>query len=520
MAKQQLIGAIDQGTTSTRFIVFNKKGEVITYHQIEFAQHYSHPGWIEHDPYDLLASVETCIEHTVRKLTLLGHEATSIICVGITNQRETAIVWDNKTGMPLYPAIVWSDSRTSDTVKSLINSSEKGTDVLRAVCGLPLTNYSSAVKLKWMLDNVTEVKDALDKGRLQFGTVDTWLIYNLTGGAKDNGVLVTDVSNASRTMLMDIHKLEWSDEAKRFFGFEELEFAKIVPSSSVYGKITYTSLKYVPIAGCLGDQHSALVGQKCFHVGDVKSTFGTGSFMLKNTGENPIYSENGLLTTVAYQLGDKPCYALEGSIASAGSSIKWLRDNLNMIDDSKEMDKLAKRVKNTAGVYFITAFTGLLAPYWRDDARGTICGITQFTKREHIARATFEAVCYQTRALLDALDTDSEKSLHILKVDGGMSSSDVCMQILADLLDIEVHRPELKETTALGAAIAAGLAVGIWKSEEDLDHVNNKKVQVFKSQITEEKREKMYIGWKEAVTRSLGWAKIVDEQEKMIEEHQ
>lgn len=305
-----------------------------------------------------------------------------------------------------------------------------------------------------------------------------------------------------------------------FFGFEQLKFAKIVPSSGIYGKIASGSLKGLPISGCLGDQHSAMVGQKCFRAGDVKNTFGTGSFMLKNTGETPIFSKNGLVTTVAYQFGDKPCYALEGSIASAGSSIQWLKDNLHMIDDSEEMDVLAKRVKDTAGVYFVTAFTGLLAPYWRDDARGTICGITQFTRREHIARATLESVCYQARALLDVLNDDSDEPLSILKVDGGMSNSDVCMQILADLLDIEVHRPQLKETTALGAAIAAGISMGLWKNEEDLDNVNNKSVCIFKPQITEEKREKMYTGWKEAVIRSLGWGKIVDEQEKMMEEHQ
>ncbi|CAO3638625.1 unnamed protein product [Mucor hiemalis] len=519
MTRHQFIGAIDQGTTSTRFVIFDQDGKLLTYHQMEFEQHYRHPGWVEHDPYDILASVDTCIEHAVRKLSLLGYEASSIQSVGITNQRETTVAWDSETGQPLCPAIVWSDNRTSSTVHELASQKNKdlqGIEALRSICGLPLTTYFSAVKLRWMLDHEPAVKEAHEKNRLQFGTIDTWLIYNLTGGVKNGGVLVTDVTNASRTMLMDINNLEWSEKAIDFFGFKGVRLAKIVPSSSVYGKIHNGSLRDVPIAGCLGDQQSALVGQKCFSVGDAKNTYGTGCFMLFNTGDKPVISKNGLLTTVAYQLGkEKPMYALEGSIAAAGSSIQWLRDGLGIIDESKEISTLAEKVKSTAGVYFVTAFSGLFAPYWRDDARGTICGLTQYTTREHIARATLEAICYQSRAILDAMNKDAGKPLRSLRVDGGVSNSDICMQIQADVLNIEVVRPQMRETTALGAAIAAGLATGLWNSIDDLKEVNKKGRTVFNSTIPEEQREKMYHGWKEAVKRSFGWADIVGDLDEV-----
>ncbi|KAI9478663.1 MAG: hypothetical protein EXX96DRAFT_571778 [Benjaminiella poitrasii] len=509
MTREQFIGSIDQGTTSTRFVIFDKNGKLITYHQMEFEQHYPYPGWVEHDPYDILASVDTCIEHAVYKLSLLGYESSSIRCVGITNQRETTLAWDSETGQPLCPAIVWSDNRTAQTVQKLTENDS--VDTLYSVCGLPLSTYFSAVKLRWMLDHVSEVKEAYENNRLQFGTIDTWLIYNLTGGIDKGGALVTDVTNASRTMLMDIHTLQWSEKAINFFGFKGIKLAKIVPSSSVFGKITKGSLQGVSISGCLGDQQSALVGQKCFHVGDAKNTYGTGCFMLFNTGSNPVFSDNGLLTTVAYQFdGQSPTYALEGSIAVAGSSIQWLRDNLGIIQSAKEIGQLASKVKDTAGVYFVTAFSGLFAPYWRNDARGTICGLTQFTKREHIARATLEAVCYQTRAILEAMNKDAEHPLRSLKVDGGVSNSDECMQIQADLLDdIEVERPEMRETTALGAAIAAGMAIGVWQSMEELIDVNSENKTIFKSKISDKRREKMYHGWKEAITRSFGWADVL-----------
>ncbi|GAN10503.1 conserved hypothetical protein [Mucor ambiguus] len=515
MTQNRFIGAIDQGTTSTRFVIFDQDGKLITWHQMEFEQHYSHPGWVEHDPYDILASVDTCIEHAVRKLGLMGYDASNIECIGITNQRETTVAWDSETGHPLCPAIVWSDNRTAHTVQELAHQAhlpkeQQGIEALRDTCGLPITTYFSAVKLKWMLDHVPEVKEAHENNRLQFGTIDTWLIYNLTGGADNGGVLVTDVTNASRTMLMDINTLQWSEKAINFFGFGGLNLAKIVPSSSIYGKISSGSLQNVPISGCLGDQQSALVGQKCFHKGDAKNTYGTGCFMLFNAGDKPVFSKNGLLSTVAYQFnGQPPVYALEGSVAVAGSSIQWLRDNMGIIDNAQQINELASKVKSTAGVYFVTAFSGLFAPYWRDDARGTICGLTQFTKREHIARATLEAVCYQSRAILEAMNKDAEHPLRSLKVDGGVSNSDVCMQIQADLLNIEVDRPDMRETTALGAAIAAGMAIGIWKSIDDLQHVNEDGRTTFVSQISDRKREKMYSGWKEAIERSFGWANVL-----------
>ncbi|KAI9499509.1 glycerol kinase [Zychaea mexicana] len=504
----KLVGAIDQGTTSTRFVIFDDLGSIVTYHQMEFEQHYPHPGWVEHDPHDLLATVQSCVEQAVRKLEATGkYHASDIAGVGITNQRETTIAWDAETGEPLYPAIVWSDGRTAATVHQLAETSKEGVNALQHICGLPLTTYFSAVKLRWMLDHVPAVKQALDQGRLRFSTVDTWLIYHLTGGSK-GGILVTDVTNASRTMLMDIHTLQWSQDAINFFGFQGLQLAKIVSSSSVYGNIASGALEGIPIAGCLGDQQAALVGQKCFSVGEAKNTYGTGCFMLFNIGSEPVLSKNGLLTTVAYQLGsDKPVYALEGSVAVAGSSIQWLRDNMNIISEAKEINDLASQVEDTSGVYFVTAFTGLFAPYWRDDARGTICGITQYTNRNHIARATLEAACYQSKAILDAMNQESGKPLKSLKVDGGMSNSDLAMQIQSDILGIDVDRPAMRETTALGSAIAAGLAVGMWKDVHDMDKVNTENSTLFTSGITDEKRQEMYAGWKEAVQRSFGWAK-------------
>ncbi|GAA5801621.1 hypothetical protein HPULCUR_007069 [Helicostylum pulchrum] len=505
----RFIGSIDQGTTSTRFVIFDEAGTIVTSHQMEFEQNFPQPGWVEHDPYDLLDSVHTCIEHAIRKLGLLGFDASDIECIGLTNQRETLITWDSMTGHPLYPAIIWSDARTIDTVKSLSSKSEKGVDALKHVCGLPLTTYFTAVKLRWLLDNIPVVSQAQSQNRLRIGTVDTWLIYNLTGGLDHNGVIVTDVTNASRTMLMDIHSLNWSTECIDFFGFEQVLLPRIVSSSEVYGTMIEGSLMGVPIAGCLGDQQAALVGQQCFETGDAKSTYGTGCFMLFNTGPNPVQSQNGLLTTVAYQFGDAPpAYALEGSVAVAGSSINWLRDNLGVIADAEELNALAASVNTTSGVYFVTAFAGLFAPYWRSDARGTICGITHFTRLEHICRATLEAVCYQTHAILSAMNKDSSAPLRSLKVDGGMSNSDLCMQIQADILGIDVDRPLMRETTALGSAIAAGFAVGIWKSFEELKGINQQGRTLFQSSITEQKRTKMCNGWDQAVKRSFGWANV------------
>ncbi|KAI8967737.1 hypothetical protein BDF20DRAFT_917339 [Mycotypha africana] len=550
MTHSPLIGAIDQGTTSTRFVLFDVHGKIVTYHQVEFKQHYPHPGWVEHDPLDLLSTVNTCIEQALLKLRLTDYEPKDIQCIGITNQRETTLVWDSETGQPLYRAIVWSDNRTAHTVQALVEShSEQEIHDLQRICGLPVTSYFSAVKLKWMLEHVPAVKDAYEEGRLHFGTVDTWLIYNLTGGAQDNGVMVTDVTNASRTMLMDLHTLTWSKEGLRFFGFEKLKLAKIAPSSHIYGFLSHGSLAGVPISGCLGDQQSALVGQKCFSPGDAKCTYGTGCFLLFNTGRGPpTFSHHGLLTTVAYQLHAQapPVYALEGSVAVAGSSLQWLRDTLALFKESSDINALASQVTSTAGVYFVTALSGLLAPYWRSDARGMLIGLTQYTRKEHIARATLEAVCYQTRAILEAMSHDATSSpqgpqddpsqrsasaastsVSSLKVDGGLSNSDVCMQIQADILGhaMTVERPHMRETTALGAAMAAGLAVGIWKSIDELKNVNQDGNTIFQSNISAKKRDKMYNGWKEAVKRSYGWADIVDnisedeEEEETLKRH-
>ncbi|KAI9253199.1 hypothetical protein BY458DRAFT_521935 [Sporodiniella umbellata] len=501
-----LIASIDQGTTSTRFVIFDQQGTMVTFHQIELQQHHPQPGWLEHDPYELLDSVNICMEHAVRKLNLMGYQASDIACIGLTNQRETLITWDALTGEPLYPAIVWSDTRTIQTVQQLAATSDKGMDALLDICGLPLSTYFSAVKLRWLLDHVQVVAQAQEQQRLRLGTVDAWLIYNLTGGLEKQGAYVTDVTNASRTLLMNIHTLTWSQEALDFFGFENIQLPRIVTSSEVYGTLAEGALQGKPLGGCLGDQQSALVGQQCFQKGEAKNTYGTGCFMLFNTGNRPVQSQHGLLTTVAYRLGDQTAYALEGSVAVAGASIQWLRDNMGLIEDAHELNVLAAEVENTAGVYFVTAFAGLFAPYWRSDARGTICGLTHFSQRSHICRALLEAVCYQSRAILDAMNQDAGSPLTVLKVDGGMSNSDLCMQIQADLLGISVQRPAMRESTALGAALAAGLAVGLWKSLDELNQVNTKEKMQFNPSISVQQREKMYAGWKQAVKRSLGWA--------------
>ncbi|KAG0094233.1 Glycerol kinase, partial [Podila epicladia] len=421
------IGAIDNGTTSSRFLIFDENGNLVIGHQLEYRQMYPHPGWVEQDPMDILASVVACIDGALRKFGLQGHHARSLKGIGITNQRETAVVWDRNTGKPLHNAIVWSDTRTKDIVSRMAESSEKGADAVKEACGLPITTYFSAVKLRWLLENSPEVKEAHDNGNLMFGTVDSWLIYKLTGGV-EGGIHVTDVTNASRTMLMDIKTLQWSDECLDFFGLNKDILPEIKPSSTLFGAINHEELdeiKNVPIAGCLGDQHAALVGQHCFEAGEAKNTYGTGCFMLFNTGDEYIPSNNGLLTTVGYQFEGEPAsYALEGSIAVAGSAVKWLRDNMGIIREADEINALAASVPDNGGVIFVTAFSGLFAPYWRPDVRGCILGISQHTTKHHLARATLEATCFQTRAILDAMNADSGQALKTLRVDGGLSNSD------------------------------------------------------------------------------------------------
>ncbi|GAA5813343.1 hypothetical protein MFLAVUS_006820 [Mucor flavus] len=499
------IGAIDQGTTSTRFLIFDESGSLVTSHQLEFEQIYPRPGWIEHDPYDLLDSAIRCADEAVRKFGMMGHDIADLKAVGICNQRETTLIWDRKTGEPFYNAIVWGDTRTNNLVKELADK-QRDFDV-QEVCGLPIHNYFSAVKVKWLMDRVPKVMQAVEKKRAMFGTVDTWLIWNLTGGIQ-GGKHITDVTNASRTMFMNLKSRKWDQRLLDFFGVPSHMLPTIVSSAENYGNMQWGPLEGVPIMGCLGDQQAALVGQKCFQVGEAKNTYGTGAFLLMNVGEAPVLSKSGLLSTIAYQFGtDGPCsYALEGSISVAGAAVKWLRDNLELIKTSDEIDGLAAKVKSTGGVFFVTAFSGLFSPYWRDDARGTLVGLTQYTNKFHIARATLEAVCFSTRAIIEVMKKDGDVPLKMLKADGGMSNSDQCMQIQADVLGIPVIRPGMRDTTALGAAYAAGYAAGIWKSIDDIKKVDRE--DIFYPKWKEEERERKYKQWEDAVQRSLGWTDV------------
>ncbi|KAL2150782.1 hypothetical protein VTH82DRAFT_7345 [Thermothelomyces myriococcoides] len=510
------VGSIDQGTTSTRFIIFDGDGNVIAMHQQKFENLYPESGWHEHDPHVLFSSVEECIAVAMDEFTKNGHSKSDIRAIGITNQRETTVVWDRVTGEPLHNAIVWTDTRTKDLVHNL--KAREGSDGLMELCGLPLTTYPSSVKLLWLIENVDAVKQAYEDGRLAFGTVDSWLIYKLNGGANaEIPVHVTDSTNASRTMFTNIRTLQYDDKLLAFFGIDrtKVQLPEIVPSSDPerFGKVASGPLESVPIAGCLGDQSSALVGQCGFSPGQAKNTYGTGCFLLYNVGTEPVISKHGLLTTVAYDFGrgQKPVYALEGSIAVAGSGVKFLKENLDIIDDEKNISTLAESVDDNGGVVFVTAFSGLFAPYWIDDARGTLFGITHHTKKGHIARATLEATCYQTRAILEAMEKESNQELELLAVDGGLSNSDLCMQTQADITGIPVDRPKMKETTALGAAIAAGLATGVWKELEDLKQVNRKDRKVFYPQIDRAKADQMFKKWEQAVQMSRGWCQVQDQ---------
>ncbi|KEF52126.1 glycerol kinase [Exophiala aquamarina CBS 119918] len=507
--QEVFVGSIDQGTTSSRFLIFNKQGEPVASHQLEFKQIYPQPGWHEHDPLEIVASVETCIDGAVKQFETQGHSVNSIKAVGITNQRETTVLWDKETGEPLYNAIVWTDTRTQSLIRKL--KTRLGADKLTAISGLPLSTYPSVGKLLWLLENEPKVKAAYDKGTLSFGTIDAWLVYKLNGGPKRN-VFVSDPSNASRTLFMNIETLKYDDSLLDFFRIDtsKVNLPEIVHSSdpSAYGSLASTVLKGVPITGVLGDQSAALVGQKGFTPGLGKNTYGTGSFILYNVGDKPVISKHGLLTTVAFDFGgsSKPQYALEGSIAVAGSSVKFLVDNLGFIENSSKVSQLAETVEDNGGVTFVTAFSGLFAPYWIDDARGTLFGITAYTQRGHIARATLEATCFQTKAILVAMEKDSGHKLTELAVDGGMCNSDLTMQTQTDLISIPVKRPAMRETTALGAAIAAGLAVGVWESIDELKAVNTEGVTTFKPAISQEDAETRFARWEKAVEMSKGWA--------------
>jgi len=453
---------------------------------------------------EILESVKTCIQKAVDNLKALGISHEEIKCIGITNQRETTLVWDKVTGEPLHNAIIWLDMRTSSTVEKLIaKTPEKSKDHLRSLCGLPITTYFSAVKLRWLLDNCPKVATAAAEGRCLFGTVDTWLLWNLTGG-KQGGKHITDVTNASRTMLMNLRTLKWDDRLCEFFDIGKAMLPEIHSSSEVYGKLVDGPLKGLPVAGILGDQQAALVGQLCLKPGQAKNTYGTGCFLLMNTGQNVVESHNGLLTTVGYQLGPgKPVtYALEGAIAIAGASVRWLRDNLGIISTSAEVEELAGTVDSVHGCYFVPAFSGLFCPYWQNDARGIICGLSQFTTKAHICRASLEAVCFQTRELLEAMNQDSGIPLKSIQVDGGMTANSLLMQLQADLMGIDVVRPSMPETTALGAAMAAGQALNLWNIVTEESKVTT---DVFTSTITGAERDERFAKWKEAVKRSMHW---------------
>ncbi|KAL1965081.1 hypothetical protein VTN77DRAFT_6141 [Rasamsonia byssochlamydoides] len=506
--KDRFIGAIDQGTTSTRFIIFDGTGVPVASYQSEFRQIHEKSGWHEQDPKELVASVEKCMEEAMKAFLALGHSKSDVEAIGITSQRETTIVWDWETGEPLHNAIAWPDTRTKTLVRELKN--KEGAEELMNICGLPLSTYPSSVTVVWLLRHNTEVKKAYDEGRLAFGTVDTWLLYNLNGG-RENNVHVTDVTNASRTMFMNLRELRYDDRLLQFFGLdkEKIRLPKIVPSSdpTEFGRLAIGPLKGTPITSCLGDQSAALVGHCAFNPGSAKNTYGTGCFLLYNVGEEPVISKHGLLATVAFQLGAhrKPIYALEGSIAVAGSGISFLMNNMGFFRDSRKVSEVAATVPDNGGCVFVTAFSGLFAPYWIDDAKGTIFGITQHTQRGHIARATMEAVCFQTKAILDAMEKDSGHKLSELAVDGGMSNSDLCMQSQADIIQIPVERPSMHETTALGAAIAAGFAIDIWTTFDELKHMNRANTTTFKPILSTQESAKMYKQWSKAVEMSRGW---------------
>src|SRR5436853_613313 len=490
------IGALDQGTTSTRFMVFDSAGQVVSVAQREHRQIYPQPGWVEHDPEEIWRAARDVMQETT---AAPGLTAPDFAAIGITNQRETTVVWNRKTGKLVTNAIVWQDTRTSDYVSELAR--QGGQDRFRAKTGLPLSTYFSSLKIRWILDHVSGSREQADAGDLLFGNIDTFLVWHLTGGPH-GGIHVTDVTNASRTQLMNLETLAWDKELLDAFGIPEAMLPKICSSSEVYGEVKEGPLCGVPIAGNLGDQQAALVGQACFRPGEAKNTYGTGCFLLMNTAEKPVQSKCGRLTTVAFKFGSKPAhYALEGSIAITGALVQWLRDNLGLIGTSSEVEALARSVADNGGVYFVPAFSGLYAPYWRSDARGAIVGLTRYVNKGHIARAALESTAFQTREVLDAMNKDSGVDLSALKVDGGMVFNDTLMQFQADILGVPVIRPTVAETTSLGAAYAAGLAVGFWAKVEDL-RANWGKDKEWDPKMDATTRDALYKNWKKAVTRT------------------
>ncbi len=493
------IAAIDQGTTSTRFMVFDRAGRIVAVAQKEHQQIYPKPGWVEHDPEEIWRRTGEVIAEAMQQGGLRPQD---LAAIGITNQRETTVVWNRKTGKPVANAIVWQDTRVSDAVSEFAR--DGGQDRFRAKTGLPLATYFSGLKLRWILENVPQARARAEAGELLFGNIDTFLVWNLTGGPH-GGAHVTDVTNASRTQLMNLETLSWDKEILNVFGIPPQMLPRICSSSEVYGAAQVSSIQGVSIAGILGDQQAALVGQTCFKPGEAKNTYGTGCFLLMNTGGRAMHSKYGLLTTLAYKLGSQPAhYALEGSIAITGALVQWLRDNLGLIHKSSEIEALARTVKDNGGVYFVPAFSGLYAPYWKDNARGIIAGLTRYANKGHLARAVLEATAFQTREVVEAMEKDSGIALDVLRADGGMIENDLLMQFQADILNRPVVRPVIKETTALGASYAAGLAVGFFKDTEEL-RANWSVEQTWKPRMEEAARNGLFRLWKKAVTRSFDW---------------
>ena len=493
------LGALDQGSTSTRFMVFDHAGQVVACEQREHQQIYPKPGWVEHDPEEIWHRTQEVIAGALQKGSL---RPSDLAAIGITNQRETTVLWDRKTGKPVYNAIVWQDTRVADTVAEF--AKQGGQDRFRAKTGLPLTTYFSSLKIHWMLEQISGVRERAEAGEILFGNIDTFLVWHLTGGTR-GGIHVTDVTNASRTQLMNLSTLDWDADILADFDIPRAMLPRIRSSSEVYGTVRESALQGVTLAGILGDQQAALVGQTCFRAGEAKNTYGTGCFLLMNVGEKPVPSNYGLLTTVGYKLGTQPAaYALEGSIAITGALVQWLRDNLGLIEKSADVETLASTVTDNGGIYFVPAFSGLYAPYWKDNARGVIAGLTRYATKAHLARAVLEATAFQTREVLEAMEKDSAIALDSLRTDGGMVVNNLLMQFQADILNKPVVRPITKETTALGAAYAAGLAVGFYKDLDDLrakwsvDHT-------WHPNLASDKREEMYRLWKKAVSRSFDW---------------
>jgi glycerol kinase len=500
------VGAVDQGTTSTRFMIFDHSGNEVGKHQLEHSQILPQAGWVEHDPVEIWERTGSVIQTT---LNAQGLQASDLAALGITNQRETAVVWNRKTGRPYYNAIVWQDTRT-DRIASALDRDGKG-DVIRQKAGLPPATYFSAGKVQWILENVDGVREAAEAGDAIFGNTDTWVLWHLTGGT-EGGSHVTDVTNASRTMLMNLETLDWDDELISFFNIPRQMLPEIRPSSdpNTYGEtLTHGPLGgQVPLTGDLGDQQAATVGQVCFNTGEAKNTYGTGNFMLLNTGTELVRSKAGLLSTMCYKFGDDaPVYALEGSIAVTGSAVQWLRDQLGIISGASETETLARQVEDNGGMYFVPAFSGLFAPYWRSDARGAIVGLSRFNTNAHLARATLEAICYQSKDVADAMEKDSGVKLDVLKVDGGVTANELCMQMQADILGVPVSKPVVAETTALGAAYAAGLAVGFWNTTDELVQ-NWNEAKRWEPQWSDDQRAKGYAGWQKAVERTLNWVDV------------